>query len=77
MPIEKRRLEGLLTLTEMARLTGLTQSTFWRLVHEDGLLPPPTTTCGRRTFYTEAELPAVKKAAAALIEKGRGDERAI
>lgn len=70
MPIEKRRLQGLLTLTEMAHESGITQSTFWRLVYHDGLLPKPTAQLGRRVYYSESELPAVKQAAQHLLKHG-------
>lgn len=71
MPIEKRRLQGLFTLTDVAHDTGLTESTFWRLVYQDGLIPRPATTLGRRMFYSEAELVGVRKAVERLMARGR------
>ena len=67
----KAKSQGLLTMSEAATECGVSPGRFWRLVRQDGLLPKPATKCGRRMYYSAAEMNDVIKAKDALFGQRR------
>ena len=70
MPYIKYKTEGLTSLREAARITGLAYGRFWRQVYFHDHIETPATTVGRRRYYTHEQLQRVIEQVAALRIKG-------
>ena len=71
MPFVKYDREGLTTMSEVARLCGMSVSWFFVLVKEQQIVEGPSKRVGERRYYTEEQIDRVVKQVADLRRSRR------
>ncbi len=71
MPFTRYDTTGLTSMREVARLVGMSESWFWRLVYEVKLIPAPTIQVGQRLFYGAQEVKQITQQVIDLRRQGR------
>lgn len=71
MPFTKYNLQGLTSMRSAATQIGISSySRFWHMVREAHTIQAPSTTVGRREYYTEKDMSSLLAQVAELRQEG-------